>query len=365
MTEFRINNKRLLLTYSQAGHFDKALYDLWLRNKCSVPITVLRLAWENGENNDNPHTHVVVEWERAFQTRDVRFFDFNDHHPNIKKLNSAKALKDALHYIAKEDPDNADLKRQNEPGLVSLVTRHATLSDAINSEAKSFTDVSGITQIFSLRTNQPRRFEWEPTEEWQQQLVASCEDPPHPRTITWYYDSTGNHGKTAMCKWMFLNYPNDWLICKDMGTSRDAATIVANALAKGWTGWGFILDLPRSAENHTRIYSYLEEIKDGFVTSQKYNGQTCVFDNPHVIVMANWLPQIGALSRDRWDIRSMDGLPLTLYDVEGLLADRAVERRMTERQTERNLFLRVINDDIDDRPTYDGVAGGISRVIAS
>lgn len=355
--EFRINNKRLLLTYGKRGesvHLNKAEYELWLRAKSAMPITMLRLAHETGEEGDYPHTHVVVEWERAFQTRDVRFFDYNEYHPNIKKLPSAKALKDALIYISKEDPENADLKRSST-GLVGLVTRHKTLADAIGSEAEKFSDVTGIMQIYNLKNNVPKRFDFEPHLEWQLELVAMCEENPDPRKIIWYFDQVGNNGKTAMCKWLYVNYPNDWLVCKDMGTSRDAATIVSNALASGWTGWGFILDLPRSAENHTRIYSYLEEIKDGFVTSQKYNGRTCIFDNPHVIVMANWLPQIGALSRDRWDIRNMMGLPLTLDIVEASLEDRRVERRLTERQTERNMFLNVMNDRMNDRPTYDGL----------
>lgn len=352
--EFRINNKRLLFTYSQAGHFNKDEFTGWMRSLFTIPIVTIRMAHENGENGDNPHTHAVVEWERAVQTRNKRLFDYNGFHPNIKPLPSAKAMIDALDYIAKEDPANADLKKKASGGLVNLVNRHKTLIDAIGAEAEKFTDVSGIMQIFNLKNNVPKRFNWEPHLDWHHELVAMCEETPDPRKIIWYYDSAGNNGKTAMAKWLYMNYPNDWLVCKDMGTSRDAATIVTNALSSGWTGWGFILDLPRSAENHTRIYSYLEEIKDGFVTSQKYNGRTAVFDNPHVVVMANWLPQVHALSRDRWDIRNMLGLPLTLIDVEAALFDRRMEQKLTERQTERMLFLNVTGDRAD-RPTYEGI----------
>ena len=185
--EFRINNKRLLLTYGKVGeavHLDKVEYDLWLRAKSTVPITVLRLAHETGETGEYPHTHVVIEWERAFQTRDVRYFDYMGLHPNVRKLNYKTALVDALDYIAKEDPENVDLKKVKPVGgLVNLVHRHSTLVDAIGANARSFTDVSGIMQIFNLRNNVPRRFNWEPHLDWHFQLSAMCEEDPDPRKI--------------------------------------------------------------------------------------------------------------------------------------------------------------------------------------
>ena len=39
----------------------------------------------------------------------MSYFDYENIHPHIRVLKSAKALKDAKTYIAKEDPANKDL----------------------------------------------------------------------------------------------------------------------------------------------------------------------------------------------------------------------------------------------------------------
>lgn len=299
---FRFQNMRAFLTYSQAGHFDKKHYVAWL-SSLSDPriVTWVRLAHETGENGDNPHTHVLVEWDKALCTRNERFFDYQGHHPHIKTLNSKKAFEDAKKYLAKEDPENSDLK--TPPSLVSRVFSHNTVVDALSELAIKPNDVNGIVQLFNLRPSAPlSRFHWKPSTPFHHRIIDLNNTAPDPRHVIWCYDFVGNIGKTNLSKWLQINYPNKWYVCKDLGTSRDAATTISGALKRGWESWGIIIDLPRSAEHHTRIYSYIEEIKDGMITSQKYEGRSEIFDVPHVVVMANWLPQIDSLSKDRWII---------------------------------------------------------------
>jgi len=312
---FRFNNMRVLFTYSQAGHFDKTTFTKWFTDKTkSKLIKFIRLAHETGDDGDNPHTHVLVEWQSAFQTKDVRFFDYENHHPNIKILKNKKAFDDCKKYIAKEDSENNDLKVQET--LVSRVFKHQTVLDAIADVAGGPTDVCGIMQLFSLKNSVPSRFKWEPETDFHRRITALNDIVPDDRSVVWCYDPIGNTSKTNLAKWLYINYPNKWYVSKDLGTSRDAATIIAAALSSGWEGWGFIIDLPRSAENHNRIYSYIEEIKDGFVTTQKYQGKTFVFDRPHVVIFANWLPKIECLSRDRWKIIDVkSNVQLTLNEV--------------------------------------------------
>lgn len=113
-----------------------------------------------------------------------------------------------------------------------------------------------------------------------------------------------------MGKWMMTMNGNGWYMTKDMGNVRDSATIVSVAKENGWSGKGWILDLPRSAESSKkRIYEYLEPIKDGMVTTTKYMGKTSIFRTPHLVVFANWPPWVTSLSEDRWEIYEiqMDG----------------------------------------------------------
>jgi len=55
----------------------------------------------------------------------------------------------------------------------------------------------------------------------------------------------------------------------------------------------------------TNIYQALEELKDGMVTSEKYKGRTIYFDYPHLVCLANYIPNISSMSKDRWDIRTI------------------------------------------------------------
>jgi len=46
----------------------------------------------------------------------------------------------------------------------------------------------------------------------------------------------------------------------------------------------------------------MEELKDGVLFSGKYESKTKIYDIPHVIVFANFLPKENALSKDRLKI---------------------------------------------------------------
>ena len=49
-------------------------------------------------------------------------------------------------------------------------------------------------------------------------------------------------------------------------------------------------------------YNAIEQLKDGLVFSSKYEGGVKMFNPPHVIIFANWLPDVKTLSEDRWNI---------------------------------------------------------------
>jgi len=340
MTEnFRINNQRLLLTYSQAGHFDKEEYINWIRDRSTVEISFIRLAHEIGDDGTNYHTHAVIEYVKPFQTRDCRYYDYRQSHAHIRVLKNKKAFEDAKKYIAKEDPENADLLMKKDC-LFTRVKACDTMEEALEKYVHRPNDVAGIVQLYNMKKNEPTRFNFTPSTPWQLWLLDLDAQDPDPRKVHWIYDPVGNCGKTAMAKWLHINRPGQWYICKDLGTSRDCATIIKGAIeGGGWTGWGLILDLPRSAENHIRLYSYIEEIKDGFVTATKYTGGTCVFDTPHLVVFANWLPQVECLSLDRWHIQQADrvGGGLTLIPPTSILNDR-----QTDRQTDHNKTVEAI-----------------------
>lgn len=49
-------------------------------------------------------------------------------------------------------------------------------------------------------------------------------------------------------------------------------------------------------------YEAIESVKDGIFFSGKYESGMTIFNQPHIICFANFAPDIGKMSSDRWKI---------------------------------------------------------------
>lgn len=65
-----------------------------------------------------------------------------------------------------------------------------------------------------------------------------------------------------------------------------------------------IFDLERRQENFVS-YSAMEQVKNGCFFSSKYESEIVVFNYVHVVVFANFAPDLQALSADRWNITNI------------------------------------------------------------
>lgn len=301
--KFRIQNQKLMLTYKT--HIHKKMLIKWIIDKTKKKVRFIRAAHETGlEDPEHPyeHTHLLIDFGSIFQTTDVRYFDLGEIHPNIKKIKTTKHFEHCKMYLAKEDKENEDLKKTS---LYYKISQCETLTDALAAHAKSPGDALGVITLFNTKESVPIKQTYKPDLQWQQELIKEVDKTPDFRKIIWYVDLIGNSGKTQLARHLYIKDNTKWLISKDAGTSRDFATIISSAISNGWNHHGFILDLPRQCSGHSRMYQYIEEAKDGFVTAQKYQGKTVIFNQPHVIVFSNWWPSIHNLSLDRWDIREI------------------------------------------------------------
>jgi hypothetical protein len=57
-------------------------------------------------------------------------------------------------------------------------------------------------------------------------------------------------------------------------------------------------------------YNAIESVKDGFIPSVALN-----FNNPHVIIFSNFLPDQNKLSEDRWEIYYIDQMDKSLKKI--------------------------------------------------
>lgn len=136
---------------------------------------------------------------------------------------------------------------------------------------------------------------------WQQQLLDTTEEEPHPRQILWLWENAGNVGKSWMAN--YLGVMRGALVLS-AGRKLDLAYIYAKEQARI-----VIFDLARTQEakegrEHALdgIYSMAEDLKNGRIVSTKYDSKAIFFRPPHVIFLANFEPDRTKWSADRYRV---------------------------------------------------------------
>jgi hypothetical protein len=136
---------------------------------------------------------------------------------------------------------------------------------------------------------------------WQKVIAdkyKEFEDPLFGREIHWYFESEGNVGKSVLCKY-FIDCCDALVIS---GNQNDIKHGIASWIDKRGEGPPIVvLNIPRSSEGYIS-YPALEQIKDGFFFSGKYESNSVRFNSPHLICFANHKPDLSMLSADRWKV---------------------------------------------------------------
>lgn len=319
---FRFSNTRALFTYKT--HLPKVDFANYLRDKCHCDIVIC--AHENGDkNHEYQHTHVFVKWPKVFQTRNARFFDYNGIHPNIKAITTREHEINVYTYLKKEDPENADLMPPDDMKRpFDRICATKTPQEALRLAGK-FTEAQGIVTMYKYKPQIQLEVD-RPNMMWHKAVFALIAMTPQPddRLVHWYYDPIGGTGKSWLALYLFAC--KNYVCFKAFGGIRDMSTIIKSQLDAGRDPSVVVCDLPRACETKA-IYEPLESIKDKIITTQKYEGTSFHIPPCHLLVMANFLPQLDAMSLDRWRIYhvSVNTIEdLTLDQVRQIKAD-AVE----------------------------------------
>ena len=139
--------------------------------------------------------------------------------------------------------------------------------------------------------------------DWQREIEMEINREPDERIIFHYVDTKGGKGKTFIQKNLKDKYPERIFQFID-GKAAD----VYHQLHKHQTRYGQapnvifykITRYQYSQENFIN-YSAIEDIKDGLVTSLKYDGGDVFFENnPHVYIFSNQSLEYCHMSFDRW-----------------------------------------------------------------
>lgn len=315
---FRLQNQKMMLTYKT--HLNKAEYLAYMLATFNNYVPkFFETAHENGdETNPYLHSHVLVDWGKTFQSKNTRVFDYLGIHPNIQLIKTSTHWRNSVKYIAKEDPSLAHLLTKDAP-IADSIWSCNTLEEALL-KAKKPNDVPGIIALYKLKPAEEKpKMPYEP-HLWQTQLFEKINKPTSwsDRKITWVYETVGNTGKSYFGEYWSRTDPKRFYYVNAISSARDFATVIKTAQSSGWTGHCLIIDLTRSHEDRDSLYIPLEMIKSGIITATKYEGGTIdLGSRPHVVVFANWPPNISKLSLDRWDINRIEYTDTNL-DVLGL-----------------------------------------------
>lgn len=146
---------------------------------------------------------------------------------------------------------------------------------------------------------------------WQQTVVtAITEECKNNRRILWIYDPVGNQGKSVLGKLCAFKYK------MPMFTFAKAADMLY-LVSQNQNCNAYLFDLSRSkpaAVDMADIYHALEQIKCGYIQSTKYKPETILQDPAHVVVFANFKPEAGKLSDDRWVVYELSNNELHLMN---------------------------------------------------
>lgn len=140
--------------------------------------------------------------------------------------------------------------------------------------------------------------------DWQKEIrdVILKEPENGCRKVYWFYETTGNVGKSTFCKYLAVKH--DALILS--GKAADMKYGIAQWIDKNGGPPAYprtiICDIPRTSRKFIS-YTGLEEIKNACFYSGKYEGKMIKGNNPHLVIFANFKPEVDKMSRDRWRIK--------------------------------------------------------------
>lgn len=260
---------------------------------------------EVGESG-TPHLQGFIVLERRYRFAPVRALL-----PQGSHLETARGTsKQAADYCKKE----GDFEEFGQiPGPVGQTNRFQEFKDWVVAQPNKPTAAVVAAEYPSIFIQYGRVMEWidliYPIEvpvdgeyrPYQQHLATILDGEPHSRKIIFVVDPVGNTGKSWFIR-KFLSSHRDSVQILSVGKRDDVAFTIDPSKRF------FLFDLPRSSAEFLQ-YTILEQLKDRFVFSPKYNSRTKVLEHqPHVVVFMNEAPDMNKLSRDRYQIINWNNL---------------------------------------------------------
>lgn len=135
--------------------------------------------------------------------------------------------------------------------------------------------------------------------QWQEELKRMLDGEIQKRKIIFVVDTVGGQGKTAFAHYYRKLNPETTQIIIPGKKADMAFTYIPTTRV-------IFFDCPRSKQGDFIQYDFLEEIKNGYIFSGKYESRIISFNAPHVVVLMNEQPDDTKLSADRYHIINLE-----------------------------------------------------------
>lgn len=268
-------------------------------------MTCMRVGKEICPKTQRPHWHASIQFACDVRLSTLKQC-FPKMHFDAKKGNYSEffaySKKDGEFIDHGEPSHNNQGERADFTELIDAVDEGETLSDLMRKFPKTVSRFMSYTKKLIDDRKDKLAFEKrkskfsKPLREWQFVLKLIIEGEVCDRSVYWYYDESGGKGKSFMSGYLQTHH-NAFIVSggkvADIAHAYNEQEIVC-------------FDLSRTMVDHCdHVYSMIEKFKDGCIFSGKYESRTKIFDVPHVIVFANFMPDQTKLSEDRWKIISI------------------------------------------------------------
>lgn len=324
VTSFKLHAKKFLLTYK--SHINKenlleyisTIYDLKEFGICH----------ETSEEGYE-HTHFLVHTVKQPCITDARKFDYNEIHPNIKKLLTNTHYSNVFNYLHKQDnnvytniTDSTLDKNIETQKTIELIEKCNSWGDVLRHPDlchKIRWCRSWAMDIFYSKPKKPPKcnITYRNLLVWQKDIYNKLKKPPIEREIIWCYSPTAKQGKSTFIKYlqskMTVFCAKKLRNLDDIGYSYNQENVIVIDLPMGKSKTlesnlqnHFQADYPQSFNDN--LLSIIETLSDkGSYNCGKYEGKYVIFDC-HILVMSNCCPEYV----DKY-------LPNRLYSVEAKL----------------------------------------------
>lgn len=154
--------------------------------------------------------------------------------------------------------------------------------------------------IFAFNYELPFTEEINNLYDWEKKILKILDTEPDKRTLYWIHEPNGCAGKTTFQKYVFTHYKECVVLS---GKGADMKNGIVNYLkTTGKLPRIVLINIPMSVDMNYISYTGIEEVKDMFFFSGKYEGGMVCGKNPHVIIFANREPDYGECAKDRWKV---------------------------------------------------------------